>query len=141
MSAALSPPAPRRHVAEALLREFGIGALIRLMAGNIGANAEQLLALSYTRQNEAQADADAIRMLRQAHISPRPTAALFRRLAKEQEQHLSMSAEFLESHPLSGGRAQRFAASFDPSAHYQPALTRDQWDALFDICSKRPRRS
>ena len=130
----------RRHVAEALLREFGIGALIRLMAGNIGANAEQLLALSYTRQNEAQADADAIRMLRQAHISPRPTAALFRRLAKEQEQHLSTSAEFLESHPLSGGRAERFAASFDPTAHYQPTLTRDQWDALFDICSKRPRR-
>jgi beta-barrel assembly-enhancing protease len=79
----------RRHVAEALIREFGIGALIRLMAGNVGANAEQLVALSYTRQNETQADADAIRMLRQAHISPQPTAALFQRLAKEQEEHLS----------------------------------------------------
>ena len=131
----------RRHVAEALIREFGIGALIRLMAGNVGANAEQLVALSYTRQNEAQADADAIRMLRQANISPQPTAALFRRLASEQEQHLSTSAEFLESHPLSGGRAQRFAASFNRNAHYRPTLTRDQWVALFDICSKRRRAS
>jgi predicted Zn-dependent protease len=104
------------------------------MAGNIGANAEQLVALSYTRSNEAQADADAIQMLKRANISPKPTAALFQRLAKEHEQHLPTSAQFLESHPLSAGRAQRFAASFDPKARYQPALSREQWNALFDIC-------
>jgi predicted Zn-dependent protease len=107
----------RRHVAEALIREFGIGALIRLFAGDIGANAEQLVALSYTRANEAQADADAIAMLRRAGISPRPTAALFQRL---QKQAPAYSAEFLQSHPLSGRRAQRFAASFDPHATYRP---------------------
>ena len=124
----------RRHVAEALIRELGIGALIRMMAGNIGANAEQLVALSYTRSNEAQADADAIQMLRRANISPKPTAALFERLAKEQAQHLPVSAQFLESHPLSAGRAERFAASFNPKAHYQSSLTRNQWNALLDMC-------
>jgi len=123
----------RRHVAEALIREFGIGALIRLFAGDIGANAEQLVALSYTRANEAQADADAIAMLRRAGISPRPTAALFQRL---QKQAPAYSAEFLQSHPLSGRRAQRFAASFDPHATYRPALDRNRADALFNICSK-----
>jgi Zn-dependent protease with chaperone function len=127
----------RRHVTEALIRELGIGALIRLMAGNIGANADQLVALSYTRENEAQADGDAIVALRRAAISPAPTAALFARLAKEHEQGLTTSAEFLQSHPLSRGRAQRFAASFDPHARYTPALDRAQADALFDICSKR----
>lgn len=123
----------RRHVAEALIREFGIGALIRLFAGDVGANAEQLVALSYTRANEAQADADAIAMLRRAGISPRPTAALFHRLEKEAPAY---SAEFLQSHPLSGKRAQRFAASFDPHATYRPALDRDRADALFNICWK-----
>ena len=125
----------RRHVAEALIREFGIGALIRLMAGNVGANAEQLVALSYTRQNEAEADADAISMLRRADISPRPTATLFGKLAKEQDQHLPTSAEFLQSHPLSSGRAQRFAAAFDPRSHYRPALSPDEWHDLLNICS------
>jgi len=124
----------RRHVTEALIRELGIGALIRLMAGNIGANAEQLVALSYTRENEAQADSDAIGMLKRANISPKPTAALFARLSKEAPAY---SAEFLQSHPLSSKRAQRFATSFDAHAHYQPALSRDQADALFDICRKR----
>ena len=132
----------RRHVTEALIRELGIGALIRLFAGDLGANAQQLVSLSYTRANEAQADADAIGMLRRAGISPRPLAILFWRLAREQESRLPTSAEFLQSHPLTAGRARRFAASYDPRAHYRPALTRVQADALFDICRtglvKRP---
>ena len=123
----------RRHVTEALIRELGIGALIRLFAGDLGANAEQLVSLSYTRANEAQADADAIQMLRLANISPRPIAALFRRLNRETP---TFSAEFLQSHPLTGKRAAKFEAAFDPRARYQPALSTAQWDALFDICRK-----
>ena len=123
----------RRHVTEALIRELGIGALIRLFAGNVGANAEQIVSLSYTRENEAQADSDAIAMLKRAGISPRPTADLFTRLSSEVPQ---FSAEFLQSHPLSAKRARSFAASFDSRATYRPALSRDQWDALFDICAK-----
>lgn len=126
----------RRHVTEALIRELGIGALIRLFAGNVGTNAEQIVALSYTRQNEAQADADAIEMLKRANIDPRPTAALFRRLSKEAPE---FSAEFLNSHPLSSKRAAAFAASFDPHAHYRQALGEDQEDALFNICWKGKR--
>jgi Zn-dependent protease with chaperone function len=124
----------RRHVTEALLRELGIGALVRMFAGNLGANAEQLVALSYTRANEAQADDDAIQMLKRANISPKPTAELFQRLSKESP---AFSAQFLQSHPASDKRSRNFAASFDPVAHYQPALGRDQSDALFDICTKR----
>ena len=124
----------RRHVTEALIRELGVGALIRLFAGNIGANAEQIVSLSYTRHNEAQADSDSIAMLRRAGISPRPTAELFARLSKEAPE---FSAQFLNSHPLSSQRAQKFAASFDPRARYAPALSPDQADALAEICTKR----
>ena len=76
-----------------------------------------------------------MRACRLARGSPKPTAELFQRLQKEAP---SYSAEFLQSRPLSGKRAQRFAASFDPKAAYQPALLRDQSDALFDICRKPP---
>jgi beta-barrel assembly-enhancing protease len=128
----------RRHVTEALIRELGIGALIRLFAGDIGANAEQLVALSYTRANEAQADADAIAMLRRARISPRPIAALFRRLGKESP---AFSAEFLQSHPLTGTRAAKFEAAFDAHEQYRPALSSAEADALFDICRKNDKRA
>lgn len=128
----------RRHVTEALIRELGIGALIRMFAGGIGTNAEQIVALSYTRGNEAQADGDAIAMLKRAQISPKPTAALFEKLSGEQGEKLGYSAEFLQSHPLSAKRAGKFAASFDPRVRYRPALSEAQTDALFDICRKPP---
>jgi hypothetical protein len=63
--------------------------------------------------------------------------ALFQHLSREAPEY---SAEFLQSHPLSGKRAQNFARSFDPRAHYEAVLSRDQSAALFDICRKGPAR-
>jgi len=123
-----------RHVTEALIREFGIGALIRLFAGGVGANANQIVSLSYTRDNEAQADDDAIVALERADISPKSTADLFHRLSKETGEDAAYTSEFLQSHPLSEKRAQRFAATFNPKAHYRPALSAAQWQALSEIC-------
>jgi beta-barrel assembly-enhancing protease len=125
----------RRHVTQALIRELGIGALIRLFAGTVGTNAEQLIALSYTRDNEAQADADAIEMLKAAGISPKPTAALFRKLAKQTgEGRLHYSAQFLQSHPLSIERAKKFDASVNVHAKYRSALSMDEAGALSNLC-------
>jgi hypothetical protein len=128
----------RRHVTQALVRELGIGALLRLFAGGVGTNAEQLVALSYTRANEAEADGDSIAMLRRAGIDPRPTAHLFAKLAKDSGEDDAFDAEFLDSHPVSRDRARRFAASFAAGAAYRAALTRDQSDALSNVCWVRP---
>jgi len=122
----------RRHVTEALIREMGIGALIRMFAGNVGGNAEQILALSYTRDNEAQADSDAIVMLKRAGISPQPIAELFTKLSKKEGG--APGTEFLQSHPLTGRRAQKFSASFDPKAQYGPALSPTEARDLLNIC-------
>jgi beta-barrel assembly-enhancing protease len=124
----------RRHVTEALIRELGIGALIRLFAGDVGANAEQIISLSYTRDNEAEADRDAITTLKRAGISPRPTAELFEQLSREQGEGFVYNAEFLQSHPLSGSRAKRFAAAEDKGVHYRRALTDAEFDALKLMC-------
>lgn len=128
----------RRHVTEALIRELGIGALIRLFAGDIGANAEQIVSLSYSRDAEREADADAIRMLERANVSPRPTAELFAHLSERHESGSGFGSEFLQSHPLSSGRAKSFNTSFDPKSRYTPVLTQDQADALFNVCWTRP---
>lgn len=124
----------RRHVTQALIRELGIGALIRLFAGDVGVNAQQLVALSYTRQNEAQADSDAIAMLRRAHISPRPTAELFERLRRKEGDEPGFFGEFLQSHPLTGDRARKFASAEEKGASYRPALSGEQFHALKMIC-------
>jgi Zn-dependent protease with chaperone function len=124
----------RRHVTEALIRELGIGALIRLFAGGIGANAEQLVGLSFTREHEAEADADAIAMLKAANIDPRPTGALFRRLGGGNSGEGELQVEWLQSHPASRGRAERFEKAHDPRAAYRPALSPAQTQAFRSAC-------
>ena len=128
----------RRHVTQALIRELGIGALIRLFAGGVGANAEQLVSLSYTRANEAQADADAIAALDRANIDPRPTAVLFRKL---DDKAGGMDAiEWLNSHPRSQERARNFAASHRAGRHYEPSLALADYAAIRKACpAKRDR--
>ena len=77
-------------------------------------------------------------MLCNTAASSKSTADLFTHLSKMTGEDRGFSAEFLESHPLSGKRAQKFSASFDAKAHYQAALSREQWEALSDICRERP---
>ena len=128
----------RRHVTQALIRELGIGALIRLFAGGVGANAEQLVSLSYTRANEEEADADAIAALDRANIDPRPTAALFGRLDKEDGDLETI--EWLNSHPQSSDRARKFAASYRAGRQYTPALPAADYAVIRKACpAKRDR--
>jgi Zn-dependent protease with chaperone function len=122
----------RRHVTQALIRELGIGALIRLFAGGVGANAEQLVSLSYTRSNEAEADADAIASLDRANIDPRPTAALFSHLDKE-DGNLD-AIEWLNSHPRSEDRARKFAASYRAGRNYEPSIAAADYAAIRKAC-------
>lgn len=124
----------RRHVTQALIRELGIGALIRLFAGDVGLNAQQLVALSYTRDNEAEADGDAIAMLRRANISPKPTGDLFLKLANEEGEEPGFTGEFLQSHPLSRKRAERFAAAAQKGVSYRHALSDRDFHALKLMC-------
>lgn len=126
----------KRHVTQALIRELGIGALIRLFAGDIGANAQQLVSLSYTRANEEEADQEAIKALDQAGIDPRPTGALFRKLADESGP--LDSVKWLNSHPRSAERAKLFDASWVKGRNYQPSLSKADYAALQKACASKP---
>lgn len=129
----------RRHVTEALVRELGIGALIRTFAGSVGANAEQVVGLSFTRANEREADADAIATLKRAGIDPRPTAALFAKLSKEAGGDSDPALEFLDSHPGSKARAGNFARSYDSKTTYRPALDPAAAKAMLSACVAPPK--
>ncbi|MEA1072570.1 M48 family metallopeptidase [Sphingomonas sp. LY160] len=127
----------RRHVTQALIRELGIGALIRLFAGDIGANAQQIVSLNYTRANENEADADALVALQRAGIDPRPTAALFTKLGKDSGGFDSV--EWLNSHPRSADRAKRFAAAWKSNARYTPVLSAADYRAIRLTCPEKRR--
>lgn len=130
----------RRHVATAMVRELGLGTVVTLFGGGAVANSSgSLLSLNFTRGAEAEADGDAIIMLRRAGIDPRKTKLAFDRF-RAIETDLPAWAS---SHPPSAARGARFAASFDPRAQYRPALDPAAAKALFAACrnqSAKPAR-
>ncbi len=127
-----------RDVAQALIRQFGLSAVIG--GGNAGAMANALISYSYSREAEAAADTHAIRLLRAASISPEPTAAFFGKLAG-QEKALGKSAAalgYLSSHPLSASREKAFRDSADKAVAYRPILNAEEWKTLLAACDSDP---
>ncbi len=132
----------RRHVATAMVRQLGLGTVVTLFGGGaLASGGGSLLSLNFTRGAEAEADRDAIAMLRRAGIDPRPTKRAFDRF-----RALEMNVPaWASSHPPSAERGARFAASHDPAAAYRPALDPASGKALFAACQgesgKRPARN
>jgi Zn-dependent protease with chaperone function len=126
----------RRHVTQAMIRQYGFSALIGAFGGSAGSNIDMIDSLHYSRGAEAEADADAIETLRRANISPVPTARFFDRLGRQEKKlgRLGAGLEYISTHPLTGEREQRFRASAVAGHAYRPALSRDEWEALADIC-------
>ena len=124
--------ARKRHVMQAMLREFGVATLL---AGTSGAVPQQLIqvgGLRYSREAEAEADAFARDRLVAAGISPLPTAQFFERMAT-MEPGGEWTA-MLESHPASATRAREFRAAVHPGQATHPALSPAEWQALAHIC-------
>ena len=127
----------RRHVASAMVRQLGLGTVVTLFGGGaVATNAGDLVSLKFSRGAESEADADAIAMLNRARISPQPTAAFFRGLAKEQGEDSSFAPEFLQSHPLSRSRAERFEAAARKDISYRPAMSDADFRALKTMCGE-----
>lgn len=124
---------------ESLVRQFGLNMLLGGFDRNVSGYGNALLNARYSQKAEAGADGYAIGRLTYADISPAPTAALFGRLARQDEQpgNASKLLNYLSSHPLSSARQQRFAGSVKPDHAYRPALDPAQWQALRAMCGRR----
>ena len=124
----------RHHdVTEALVRQLGLSVLLGGLEGHVGGYTNALLATAYSRRAEDHADGFALSLLRDAAISPAATAAFFRRLSKGSEGAERMLA-YVNTHPVSADRAQRFEKGVVRGTAYRPALDPAQWAALKGIC-------
>lgn len=125
-----------RDVTEGMIRELGVGLVITALGGTTGGNADMLLGSRYSRAAEAEADAGAIAMLRRSGVSPVPTARFFARLGRGEQKlgRVGTTLAYVSTHPLTEGRRAAFQRSFDPRHPYTPALSREEWRAVVDIC-------
>lgn len=131
-----------RDATQAMIRHYGFGALLTALGGTTAGNIDMLVSAGHSRAAESRADEGALASLDRAQISPRPTAAFFKRMSDAEIRfgRLDAGLQYLSTHPVSDARRRRFEASADKERPYQPALSRDEWDALADICRNDPAR-
>jgi len=122
-----------RHPTAALLRGMGIGVLATLVTGDasgaVASIAAGLMAATYSREDEAEADRGALVLLAGAGIGPEGLAAFFHR----QERAGGAMPAWLDSHPEPGRRAAAVEAA-RPSHPRPPALRDDEWQAIKAMC-------
>lgn len=128
-----------RDVLASLIRQLGLSVVLGGLGGDVGGWVNALLAAGYSREAEGAADGYAIAMLRDARISPVGIAGFFGRLAKLEIRTRGARAllGYVSTHPLSGERERRFAAS-GAAMSATPALSPAEWRALRAICDDDP---
>lgn len=118
-----------RDVAAGMVRDLGIGTVVTLAGGGaVAGGGGDLLSMRFTRGAEAEADRDAITMLRRARIDPARTKAAFDDF-RRMEFDLPTWAS---THPPSAARGEKFAAARDAGASYRPALPPAAAKALYE---------
>ncbi len=132
-----------RHATEAIVRAAGVSLLFEVLTGGASGLAgfgadlgELLLALSYSRRDEADADATAAAMLEAADIGAAGLGRFLARLDRH-EGGLPEGLAFLSTHPPSRARAAAVAA---PAGARQPAMPAADWRALESICDRSAAR-
>lgn len=128
----------KRHVMQALLRQFGLSILLGGANSDLGGAVGGLATMGYSRKAEREADAYARTRLVAANISPAATAAFFGRLRKIEPTSGNKQLSYLNSHPDSGEREQAFKAAVKPGMPYRPALTGAHFAALRSACRRDP---
>ncbi|MBB5984141.1 M48 family metallopeptidase [Sphingobium lignivorans] len=125
-----------RDTMTALVRQLGLSVLLGGFNGQVGGTINGLLALSYGRDAEREADRYSIEALRAADISPLPTAAFFERMEKRSGgESIERAMSWMASHPVSAERKAAFEDSAVKGGHYKPALSAAEWKALVDACA------
>jgi beta-barrel assembly-enhancing protease len=130
-----------KHVMQALLRQMGLAVVLGGIDGNSGALVNNMLAMSYSRESEAEADAHSMKALGRAAISPVATASFFERLSQmdgsaNQREKGSGITGYMSSHPLSRERKKAFEKSIIKGKNYKPALTSAEWIELKTMCTQ-----
>lgn len=123
-----------RHGIRAAVRAAGLGLFVSVLIGgsDLGSVAVGLMALSYSRAFELDADLFAADVLRGTGIGTEGLAAFFARMEGVAPSGRSVWA-YLHTHPHSGERSARLLRAAAPETR-QPAMPAADWAAIRAIC-------
>ena len=127
-----------RHATEGMVRAAGLALIVQVLVGDptgligLGAAAgELLLTLSYSRGDEAEADAVAIDMLAETDIDAGGLIRFLERMSRHEGGGAGV-VSFLSTHPPSAARLDTVRETGRAGG---AAMTPDEWRALKAICA------
>ena len=128
----------KRHVMQALLRQFGLSVLLGSVNSDLGNGIFGVAAMSYSRDAEREADAYSRVQLARSGISPEGTADFFDFLRKQGGGDDPAWMGWIASHPMPTEREEAFRKAVVKGKTYHPALTEAEFQALQDACENDP---
>ena len=103
----------QRHGLERIVKNLGLMAVVAIVVGDqqglVGLMRQvgvELLTLKFGREQETEADLTGLQLLQRAKINPNGMITFFQRLSEKDEGRV----EWLSTHPMSTGRAERLKA-------------------------------
>lgn len=126
------------HVLRNFLGQAALQMLITLFTGVHGADMSRLNTLTgraHSRAFEAEADAMAIKLLKEAQISTQGLAEFFSRTAQK-EGVSSRFSRYFATHPATAEREKLLRGTAVPQP--TPALNLKEWEALKRVCGESP---
>lgn len=128
-----------RDATKGLIREMSLRTLINVATGGAGttplAAASVLARLRYSREAEAAADRDGMRMLLAAHLDPQGMIRIFQKLKRAAGQ-TPRALEYLSTHPDIDSRiAELQKLARDATYTPVPLLPDVRWETIARACS------
>jgi len=133
----------KRHVTKRIIENSSTGLIVSAISGDVtgamvyGVKAAHNLAmLSYSRQDEEEADAEGMKMFLKAGFDPESMISFFRIL--KEEKTMPQIPQYLSTHPDTDQRIRRLQDIADRSRNDHPAYRNlsftDQWEILKKRC-------
>jgi Zn-dependent protease with chaperone function len=123
----------QRHGLERIVKQLGLVAVVSIvlgdqqgLAGLMRQLSVELLTLKFGREQETEADLTGLQLLVRAKIDPSGMISFFQRLAEKDEGRM----EWLSTHPMSQGRAERLKAELAAMPKLSPAPFTFEWTKI-----------
>ncbi len=130
-----------RHSINSLVNSLGLTFTLSVLLGDSSKIADMLSTytiLSYSRDNESQADEYAVKTLIDAKINPEGLPSFFK-LVEEVEGNIPAFLEILSTHPATKERISninKLIKHHHNDVTYKPALSNKEWKELKSICNE-----
>lgn len=127
-----------RHPTQGLIVSIGWSAMLSALTGGASGSsdavaqvASELATSAYSRDVEAEADAEGVAILERANIDGRGLIGFFNLVRKLEKKGLKIP-EFFSSHPLTDRRIAAIEAA--TSGKGGPAMSKAEWNAVKQVC-------